>query len=257
MRVFVTGDCHADFNKFDSKHFKDGKTLTSDDVVIVCGDFGGIWAKSEREKYWLDWLARKKFTICFCDGNHENFDRLNSEFKVVDFHGGKAHKIRHNIYHLMRGEIFDFGDKKYFVFGGAKSHDIQDGILDRNDYATETEFENTVRLYYWLGKMYRIRGISWWDAELPTQDELDYAESNLNKYDYKVDYVISHCCPSSISQLMIRHTDNDILTDWFESIKDKLEFSHWYFGHYHYDKDIDDKYTVLYHTIREIGENNE
>ena len=30
----------------------------------------------------------------------------------------------------MRGEIFDIDNKKFFTFGGAKSHDIQDRILN-------------------------------------------------------------------------------------------------------------------------------
>ena len=33
----------------------------------------------------------------------------------------------------MRGEVFIIEDKKFFTFGGASSHDIQDGILDYND----------------------------------------------------------------------------------------------------------------------------
>ena len=30
----------------------------------------------------------------------------------------------------MRGQIFQFCDRKFFVFGGAKSHDTEGGILD-------------------------------------------------------------------------------------------------------------------------------
>ena len=40
--VFVTGDCHAEFNKFSTKNFPEQKGMTRDDIVIVCGDFG-IW----------------------------------------------------------------------------------------------------------------------------------------------------------------------------------------------------------------------
>ena len=100
----------------------------------MCGDFG-IWHDNAEERYWLKWLNNKPFTTVFVDGNHENFDRLYSdEFPIVDFHGGKAHKIRDNIYHLMRGYVFEFDGKRFFCLGGASSHDISDGILDRADF---------------------------------------------------------------------------------------------------------------------------
>ena len=69
---------HANFRKFSSRRFKAQKQMTRDDFVIVCGDFGGIWKDDERERYWLNWLAQKPFTLLFVDGNHENFDRLYS-----------------------------------------------------------------------------------------------------------------------------------------------------------------------------------
>ena len=42
--IYVTGDCHQDFSKFSMKNFPDQKSLTKDDFVIVCGDFGGIFS---------------------------------------------------------------------------------------------------------------------------------------------------------------------------------------------------------------------
>nr|WP_316613361.1 metallophosphoesterase [uncultured Ruminococcus sp.] len=113
--IFVTGDCHGEFQKLSTAAFPEQREMTKDDIVIICGDFGAIWdcdGVSNAEKYWLNWLDEKPFTTVFVDGNHENFDRLNSEFEVVDFHGGKAHKLNDSVYHLMRGEIFDFEGKK-------------------------------------------------------------------------------------------------------------------------------------------------
>ena len=144
--LYITGDAHAEWaKKFSTDAFPEQKEMTRDDFVIVCGDFG-IWHDTKTEKWWLNWLEDKPFTLCFVDGNHENFDRLYSdEFEVVDFHGGKAHKIRENVYHLMRGYIFDICGKKIFAFGGASSHDIQDGILDREDFDSDKEFNDTTR----------------------------------------------------------------------------------------------------------------
>ena len=90
--IFVTGDCHSEFQKFSTDSFPEQKEMNKDDIVIICGDFGAVWdcdGISPSEAYWLSWLDEKPFTTVFVDGNHENFDRLNSEFEIVDFHGGR------------------------------------------------------------------------------------------------------------------------------------------------------------------------
>ena len=69
----------------------------------------------------------------FVDGNHENYTRLYNDYPVEEWNGGKVHRIRDSVIHLMRGEIYDIDNKKIFVFGGAFSHDIQEGILDLDE----------------------------------------------------------------------------------------------------------------------------
>ena len=38
--MFVTGDCHGDYRRFNTKNFPQQKEMTKDDYVIICGDFG-------------------------------------------------------------------------------------------------------------------------------------------------------------------------------------------------------------------------
>lgn len=254
--IFVTGDCHADFHKFSTDAFPEQTGMTKDDIVIILGDFGGIWNKdgeNNGERYWLKWLNEKPFTTVFVDGNHENFDRLNSEYEVVDFHCGKAHKIRDSIYHLMRGEIFNFEGKSFFAFGGASSHDIDDGILSWEDFDTEEEFKQTYKLWVKQNKMFRVNHLSWWAEELPSGNEIQNAENNLKKIDYKVDYVLSHCAPQSVVAYMyMGSSKSDKLTLWFEDLQGRLDFKKWFFGHYHEDRKILDKYILLYDQIVRI-----
>lgn len=75
--IFVTGDTHGDYTRFNTANFPEQKAMTKLDYVIICGDFG-IWNESNEEKYWLNWLQDKPFTTLFVDGNHENYDLLNS-----------------------------------------------------------------------------------------------------------------------------------------------------------------------------------
>ena len=254
--IFVTGDCHGDFRKFSTDSFPEQKEMTKDDIVIVCGDFGAIWdcdGMSRFELYWLNWLDEKPFTTVFVDGNHENFDRLSSEFEVVVFHGGKAHKINNSVYHLMRGEVFDFDGKRFFAFGGARSHDIDDGILSWEDFDTMEEFKDAVRIWKKQRKVFRINHESWWREELPSDDEIQNAEKNLAEVNYSVDYVISHCAPQSIVAYMyMGHSEPDKLTTYFEDLSHRLIFRNWFFGHYHEDKKVLDKYILLYDQIVRI-----
>ena len=43
ISIYITGDTHAEFNRFSSNLFPEQKALTKNDYVIICGDFGGVW----------------------------------------------------------------------------------------------------------------------------------------------------------------------------------------------------------------------
>ena len=209
--IYITGDCHSDFSRFDIDKFTIQKEMTKNDYIIICGDFGGVWnylVESTYEKYWLDWLNERNFTTLFVDGNHENFTRLYN-YPVEEWRGGKVHKIRDSVIHLMRGEIFDIDNRKFFTFGGAKSHDIQEGILNLDE-------EEKIYQYRKRGAFFRIRDYSWWDLELPTQDEMKNGINNLEKVTYKVDYIITHCCPTSVQAILSGGTYKK---DYFTSLK--------------------------------------
>lgn len=246
--IFVTGDCHGDFTRFSASRFPIQNELTKNDYVIICGDFGGVWAfeeESNQEKYWLKWLDEKPFTTLFVDGNHENFDRLYA-YPVKEWHGGKVHQIRPSVLHLIRGEVFDIDGNKFFAFGGARSHDIDAGILDMSE-------EDKIYRYRKAGFCFRVRDYSWWDLEMPTSDEMQNGIKNLEKCNYKVDYVISHCT-STVTQAIMSagEFEPDELTDYLQKIKDKLDFKKWFFGHYHINRQIDTQFICLYEQIMQI-----
>ena len=249
--IFVTGDCHGDFRKFSSQAFPEQNEMTLNDYVIVCGDFG-IWADDSSERYWLNWLSEKPFTILFVDGNHENFDRLyGGEFQEVNFCGGRAHRIRHNIFHLMRGHVYEIEGKKFFAFGGAQSHDIDDGILDEKDFGSYREMLKKAGEMRRANKMFRINHVSWWELEMPTRTEMAFGMKTLEEHGNKVDFIISHCCPQSIASIC-GYRNGDILTEYFDVIADTTEFTKWFFGHYHGDKQILGDFIMLYNQIVRI-----
>lgn len=251
--IYITGDCHGDWTKFSSSAFPEQKEMTKEDFVIVCGDFG-LWHDDKTERWWFKWFEKKNFTILFVDGNHENFDRLYSEFKTVDFYGGKAHKIRENIYHLIRGYVFNICGKKIFTFGGAASHDIQNGILDQKNYPDRNALIKDYDARTQRGEMLRINHISWWKQEMPSYEEMDFGIKTLKDNQNNVDFIVSHCAPSHIAaSIAAGKYKPDMLTDYFETISQTVNFKKWFFGHYHNDMAVDDKFILLYDQIIRIA----
>ncbi|MBR3629921.1 MAG: metallophosphatase [Oscillospiraceae bacterium] len=253
--IYVTGDCHSEFEKLSSDRFPEGKHLTKDDYVIICGDFGGIWWNSmdyvqrKTEDYWIRWLDKKPFTTLFVDGNHENHTRL-AAYPVEQWHGGRVHRIADSVLHLMRGEIFELCGKRIFAFGGASSHDISDGILD----GSAPDWRRQAWLMELRGQvMYRVKGVSWWEEELPDEEELQNGLDNLAKYNNCVDYIISHCASDSVQAMISGDYASDRLTQYFEHLRNTVQYDAWYFGHYHDDCDITEKDILLYHEIRAIN----
>ena len=221
--IFITGDLHGhvDKSKLNTQSFPQQKELTKEDFVIIAGDFGGVWDESRSENWLLRWLEKKRFTTLFVDGNHENFDLLNS-YPVTAWKGGKVHEVRPGILHLMRGQVFQIEGMKFFTFGGADSID----------------------------KHYRKEGVSWWPQERPAEEEFDEGMNNLAKHNYSVDYVISHTAPLNIAeQLTACSTRLDPVTIMLSVFQEKISFKRWYFGHFHKDTTLGN-YTALYYDLK-------
>ena len=262
--IYITGDCHKDFSRFTLENFSEQGSMTRDDYVIICGDFGGVWwnrydTGAAVDKFDLNWLQDKPFTTLFVDGNHENFDELY-QYPVKGWGGGRVRELRPNVLHLMRGEIYELSGKKIFTFGGAKSYDIRDGIIE---WDKEDQWKETARQWKIDGRIFRINHWSWWEQELPTQDEIDNAYKNLEQHNYEVDYIITHCCPNIVLKAYFEkkvqnfpgihaYEDKNILTNFFDDINAKVQFKKWIFGHHHDDIGILDKYIMLYYQIVRI-----
>ena len=186
--VFMTGDCHGNFARFEPKHFPEQANMTKDDTIIITGDFGGVWFGDSRDDETLDWLERLPFTLAFVCGNHENYDALE-RYPVTEWHGGKVHRVRPHVLHLMRGQIFELEGCRFFTMGGAKSHDIEDGILELD----APDFERRLMTLQRKPRArYRINHISWWVQELLSDEEYDEAQRSLDTVGWQVDYIITH-----------------------------------------------------------------
>ena len=253
--IYITGDTHGEFRRFTRRQFPVQTGLTKDDYVLIAGDFGGVWyakqdiAHRKAEDYLLDELDARPFTTLFVPGNHENYTRLLSdEFQTDIWKGGAVKLIRPSVLMLMRGELYEIDGKKLFAFGGARSHDMRDGLLD----ASDPEWKKKARLLERQGKRYyRVKGLSWWEEELPTEAEMCHGLETLAANNWLVDIVVTHCAPTAI-QAQLGIDEADALTDYLETVRARLHYRKWFFGHYHEDREIDGKHVLLYRNILQL-----
>ena len=225
--ILVTGDTHGEQARM--KYYMDqcgAADWTEDDYLIVCGDFGYLFADDLSEHAFLDDLAGQRWQILFVDGNHENFPAI---FRCPEekWHGGRVHRIRQNIRHLMRGQVFEIEGKTFFTMGGA----------------------------YSIDRALRKEGFDWWEQwELPTQAEYAEAGRNLAAHDHRVDYILSHTCPQELIYLMSKspNVHDAELTAFLSKVSRETEFSHWYFGHWHEERAFGERFTLLWYETRRI-----
>ena len=252
MAIYITGDTHGEFKRFQNPDFYEQEGLTKQDYLIICGDFGGVWDGSPYEQYELDQLEANPYTTLFVSGNHENFDLL-ATYPVEPWHGGSVQRIRPSVIHLMRGQVYDIQGKTFFTMGGASSHDINGGILEPDDPL----FSRKLRQLNASGAFYRIHHRSWWPEELPSPAEYDTARANLDQHGWNVDYIITHCCPSSLqAELSGGLYQADALTDFLDEVAQRCRFQCWFFGHYHQNRAFHQKYALLYEQVVQLTPQN-
>ena len=99
---------------------------------------------------------------------------------------------------------------------------------------------------------YRINHISWWAQELPSDEEYTEARRNLDAVGWQVDYIITHCAPTSIALMGSRHNEADRLTDFLQEVRERAKYHYWLFGHYHDNKAVDEKHILLWEQIVQI-----
>lgn len=225
LLVYVTGDIHGDLERFNSPAMK---KLKKGDTLIICGDFGFIWNGGEVEAKALTKLSSKKFNICFVDGTHENFKILNMA-EISEWNGGKVHHLGGNLYHLLRGQIFEIEGNTYFTMGGGESPDME----------------------------IRMANNTWSELEMPSQQELVEGANNIDKAGGKVDYIITHEPSARIKdfiQLSNAAYKNraTILNTYLEELANSCEYKKWYFGSMHMDKHISNSQTAVFNNVLEV-----
>ena len=216
--IFVTADTHGEMERFEDKQLK---KLKKGDTLVVLGDFGFVWADSDREKKNLAKLAKKPYTILFIDGLGDSFEVLR-KYADCQYCSAQAKEIvKDKIYYIKRGEIAEIEGRKLLFFGG---NDIYDpDIVESFDDPTSADFEN--------------------------------CRANLEKVSDSVDYILTHIPSGRINRFInLDSYATSETMDFFDLVAKDVAYKKWYFGCLHLDKYVSPKVQAVYTDVYQLWE---
>lgn len=218
-KLFITGDIHGshDIHKLNAKHFPMGNTLTKEDIVVILGDVGLVWADDAEDKWWINWLNSKPWTTLCVLGNHENYN-LIEQLPETTFCGQAVKQVADSVFYGNTGIVYTLCGKNCLFVNGADSHD----------------------------KEYRKENVSWWSQETITDDEVAIALHSVEIN--SVDYLFSHTGGSEVCKTLgYAPSPSDYMLDKIINALPK-NVEH-YCGHYHMDYCINHTTKVLFNDI--------
>ena len=228
--IYITGDTHGDFSRI--KRFCERFQPSRDDIMIILGDAGFNYYGGKRDQRVKQRMSEMPLTIFSIHGNHEMRPGMIPSYHLTKWHGGMAfvEDAYPTLLFAVDGEVYDLDGYQTLVMGGAYSVD----------------------------KYYRLtNGWNWWPDEQPTPEMKKGIEKVLDYHGWKVDAVLSHTTPLKYEpvEVFLPQIDQSMVDKrtetWLDSIEERLDYKHWYAGHYHTEKEID-RLTLLFESIREF-----
>lgn len=261
--MYITGDCHGDFISHFSKKkhpcMRDAKVA---ETIVICGDCGVPFGTQnplyknngfKYDKNQLDWMYNNDCCFLCIGGNHEDYDFIESLPKVSRY-GGTVRYMRfdgkdyYNVFYVDKPQVLDIEGNHCLIIPGADSHDVSDGILDPND----KDFKSKYVSYKKNNKEFRIKHWNWWPKEKVDIDAVSYLLEQHE--DEHFDFVFTHDCPGIFNELGLLGGPRLVNTEsenYFETLRQALDFDKWFFGHMHTNQmiPIDERCVNLYNSI--------
>ena len=241
-KYWLIGDPHGQYSVF-WNFYQDHKEELSDNyednVLIILGDFGALYYLNHRDDFFKHKLSKLPLNYFCIRGNHEErpsflHDKYPSNWHTEIMFGNTVYvedeypKIH---YALDEGGEYVIDGKSILVIPGAFSPD----------------------------KWYRLANHwSWFPGEQLTKEEREKLLDNLKP---AYDYIFAHTCPymweSYIQDLFLPQVDQsqmDKTTEYFlNEIVASTEYKHFYFGHFHDNRDVHEFATMVYHQALPLG----
>ena len=87
---------------------------------------------------------------------------------------------------------------------------------------------------------------------MPNPQEKEAARKNLERFDWSVDYVLTHDCSEKMKVFLSMGQQNNSLNRFLTEIEGKLQFRKWFFGFYHLDRQIPPRHCAVYRSVQRL-----
>ena len=246
-KFYITGDKHRNFTEI--KKFCREMHTKKKDVLIILGDSGFNYYGDLRDDQLKAEIGALNITLFCLHGNKENRPQNIATYGIRNFCGGKAYYEPRfpNILFAIDGEIYLFEGRKYLTVGGAHSVDKMQCLEE---------------------------GRPFWEDEMPDESVMAATEARLADENNRIYGILTHTCPlkylptemflsartsSAIKRNPWRRNKknafqpdiNRATEEWLDRLEGKMEYTVWYCGHYHIDKEID-KIHMMFREIRPL-----
>ena len=227
--IYLIGDVHGDFRpirNFSQRHIKLHKDAAAgDENILIClGDFGANFFFNHRDEKLKEKLGKYNFTYFVIRGNHE---------QRPSFCEAENPELWH------REVYFDnvvYVENKYPYIKYAYD---KPAVYNINGYQTLV-----LPGAYSVDKYVRLQnGWSWFEQELPTEEEMNDGIKICEEKNNKFDLILSHTCPimfeptdlflSCVDQSMVDKT----MERYLGQIEYTVDYKTWLWGHYHAFRD--------------------
>lgn len=250
--IYVVGDIHGNFKPFSYivlskiKNMSKNKKINKEDIIITLGDvglrYGGKWNLQLKE-----FFSELPCTWIIMRGNHD--DRYWKDVVSKEVIDGETRWIAAEGWSFSNcfGEITLVEDKYPNIHyiddvGGLYSIEGYSCAFIPGVYSVDKHFRLTNALPYC------------YEEQLTYSEMTKLFKAIKNK---KLDFIFSHTCPMSIidnfkKDLFLPFIDQNTVDNNMEIFLDNIDldsgcdYKHWFFGHYHDDRTIEDRYTMLY-----------
>ena len=231
--IWITGDKHGVYNALIEKMSR--IDTRSEDTLVILGDVAANYygAAAPSDEYRKDLLSSLPLNVLCIHGNHELRPWWIKSYRKQEWSDGEVYveENRPNLLFAVDGSTYNIEGKSFVALGGAYSVD----------------------------KYYRLQNaMRWFEDEQPSDEIKRFAEDNLEKNNWSVDYVLSHTCPYRVlpvesfldgfDQSGIDRTTEE----WLGKIEQKLDYKRWFCGHFHIEKEVE-KVRFLFDDIIEVN----
>lgn len=232
--IYFTGDVHGNIKGLLYRLDRMKIPHTPDQIIVLLGDVCVNYLQNTQ-----DYVSKKRLQdsgrTYFCiHGNHEMRPESIASYQEQLGNFGRVYVEQEfpNIQFAIDGELYDLEGYKTLVLGGAYSVD----------------------------KYYRLENGARWFADEQITPERREAILEKSQNLPPLDLVLSHTCPYSWqpTDLFLKGLDQSTVDNsmekWLEQIETRLDYRHWLFAHFHDDRAVNNKVTMLFESVISINQ---